>query len=220
MKKSRNNSRYASNLAFLDILFNMVMAFSFLFLIAFLLIKPSSADASKKIKLNAEIILSLSWPERSFDDLDLWLQLPNGQKVNYRAREADYVSLDRDDRGAFGDIFTNPDTGMRQIVYDNREIMTIRAIVPGRYVVAAHAYATYEAAYDFKPDVVLPYAAKISVTKLNPAVKEVAAASVQLTRPNEARTLLAFTVNDQGAITNIEHNPSDEIVDLPKIYNR
>lgn len=209
---SRNSHKYASNLAFLDILFNMVMAFSFLFLIAFLLIRPAKADASdKNMKLRAEFMLTMTWPDKSFDDLDLWLKLPDGRTVSYRRRDVEFVTLDRDDRGIWGDIITDENHNRKQI-FLNKEMMTIRAIVPGRYVAAVHAYNTSSSAYEFESQAQLPYKSKLELTKLNPISTEVASVDVDLHSSGQAETFLAFEVAEDGSVKNVELHPSDAFV--------
>lgn len=211
---------YDSGLSFTDMLFNYLLAFGFLLAIALMLIRPPTEPA-KSVSLRAEFVLTMTWPDGSFDDVDLWLMLPDGKKVFFRQQDVEYVTLDRDDLGAMRDFYTDGN-GQRQLATGNREMMTIRAIVPGRYVVAAHVYAANATATDYdqpgkewRATVPLPYAASLEVTKLNPRVTEVLKATVQLAERGQEAVFAAFEVDADGKVTGVELNPSQyKIVDL------
>ena len=79
-------------------LFNMLIAFVFCFIIALLAMNPK-ANKSGDIPAKAEFIITLSWPDMDPNDIDLWVQGPSGESVWFRNREADLMHLDRDDRG-------------------------------------------------------------------------------------------------------------------------
>ncbi len=67
-----------------------------LFFIALLIIDPK-ADAGK-VDSKAEFIITVDWPDNHRDDIDTFVQDPQGQIVWFRRREADFMLLDRDDR--------------------------------------------------------------------------------------------------------------------------
>ena len=82
---------------FYDMLFNMLIAFVFCFIIALLAMNPKALKAGD-IPSKAEFIVNLSWPDMNPDDIDTWVQDPAGNLVWFRAREAGLMHLDRDDR--------------------------------------------------------------------------------------------------------------------------
>ena len=45
----------------------------------------------------AEYILTITWEDNSPDDIDVWVEDPEGQLVYFRAAEAGLLHLDRDD---------------------------------------------------------------------------------------------------------------------------
>ena len=74
-----SNRRQGSNLAFNDLLFNVLIGFVMLFVIAFLLINPIAKKADIPVK--AEFIVVLEWDEDASDDIDLWMQLDTNKPV-------------------------------------------------------------------------------------------------------------------------------------------
>lgn len=210
--------QYDSDISFIDLLFNQLLAFAMLLLIAMLLIRPPTTDGA--VKLRAEILLAMDWPEQALDDIDLWLMLPDGRKVHFRNKEVDFATLERDDLGALNDFYTDGN-GVRQLTPVNREVITLRAIVPGRYIVAAHVYARRDTVRDpvsgasWAPAPPLPYPATLEILKLNPRLLQVAKVSVQLAERGQEAVFVAFEVDADGGVTNVELNPTQyQIVDL------
>lgn len=218
--KDFDSPHYASDLSLLDTVLIVALGFILLFLAAWLQIRPPTEPA-KSVSLRAEFVLTMTWPDGAFDDIDLWLMLPDGKKVFFRQQDVEYVTLDRDDLGAMKDFYTDGN-GKRQLAVVNREMMTIRAIVPGRYVVAAHVYAVNATATDYadpgkqwRTEVPLPYAASLEVTKLNPRVSEILKAKVQLAERGQEAVFAAFEVDAEGNVKAVELNPSQyKVVDL------
>ena len=128
---------YNSNTSFLDILFNTLVGFVLLFIIAFLLISP--VKKKKEIEQKAEYVISVTWPGDLSDDVDSWLQDPTGKIMFFRRRETGLMHLDRDDLGTINDTQFVPGIGSVNYPY-NREITTIRGIMPGEYVFNVHLY--------------------------------------------------------------------------------
>lgn len=67
--------RYSSNIAFIDLLFNLLIGFTSLLLIAFLLINPVAEEG--KIDPRSEFLITMSWLDTSGIDLDIWIEGPN-----------------------------------------------------------------------------------------------------------------------------------------------
>ena len=84
---------------FYDMLFNMLIAFVFLFVIAILSFNPKARKAGD-IPAKAEFIVTVSWPDNNPNDVDAWVLEPGGKTLWFRQRDAGMVHLDRDDRGA------------------------------------------------------------------------------------------------------------------------
>ena len=134
-----SNVRFKSSIGFIDLLFNILLGFAFLFIVAFLLIKP---EAKKKdFDRRAEFVIILEWNHDAADDLDLYVQDPMGDRVSFRLPRVNFMHLDKDDLGKANDTIVNAD-GSRSTVMINREVVTIRGIVPGEYIINGHYYST------------------------------------------------------------------------------
>ena len=136
-----SNVRFKSSIGFIDLLFNILLGFAFLFIVAFLLIKP---EAKKKdFDRRAEFVIILEWDHDAPDDLDLYVQDPMGDRVSFRLPRVNFMHLDKDDLGKANDTIVNAD-GSRSTVMINREVVTIRGISPGEFIINAHYYSTRE----------------------------------------------------------------------------
>ena len=200
--------------AFIDVLFSMLIAMFCLFVVAFASINPRSQD--KSIEQKAELVLEMTWPDGSLDDVDLWVLLPDGQKVGFNRKDPGVATLDRDDRGAYGDTFW--DGTERKIIRVNREVVAIRANMPGRYVVNAHYYAHFSEEFSgFKDEWArshIPVKAKL--TKLNPRITEIGAAEETLFAVGQQATLFDFQVDAAGTVSAFNADADLPFVEVTK----
>jgi len=133
-----NNEKYKSTIGFTDLLFNILVGFAFLFIIAFLLIKP---EAKKKdFDRNAEFVVIMEWDKEAKGDIDLYVEDPLGARCSFRKTVANFMHLDKDDLGSMNDTVVNAD-GTVSTVKINREVITIRGIIAGEYIINAHYYS-------------------------------------------------------------------------------
>jgi len=134
-----DSPRYKSTIGFIDLLFNILLGFAFLFIIAFLLIKP---EAKKEdFERRAEFVVVMEWNHDMPDDIDLYVQDPTGDIVSFRHSIVNFMHLDKDDLGYVNDIVYNAN-GKITKVNINREVVTIRGIIPGEYLINAHYYSS------------------------------------------------------------------------------
>ena len=133
-----NNEKYKSTIGFTDLLFNILVGFAFLFIIAFLLIKPEAKKEDFERK--AEFVVVLEWDHDQPDDIDLYVEDPTNSTVHFRLPITNFMYLDKDDLGFANDIVKNVD-GTITKVNINREVVTIRGIIPGEYIINAHYYS-------------------------------------------------------------------------------
>jgi len=181
---------YHSNTSFLDILFNTLVGFVLLFIIAFLLISP--VKKKKEIEQKAEYVITITWPGTMSDDIDSWLEDPMEKVMYFRKKEVGLMHLDRDDLGKMNDQQLVPGVGMVNYPY-NREITTIRGIMPGEYVFNIHLYRK-----TFK-DSSIPVT--VILEKLNPQVKLLYSKVITLSDHWEEKTVIRFVLDVDGEIT-------------------
>ena len=181
---------YHSNTSFLDILFNTLVGFVLLFIIAFLLISP--VKKKKEIEQKAEYVITITWPGTMSDDIDSWLEDPMEKVMYFREKEVGLMHLDRDDLGKMNDQQFVPGVGMVNYPY-NREITTIRGIMPGEYVFNIHLYRKEHRDSSVPVTVILE--------KLNPQVKLLYSKVITLSDYWEEKTVIRFVLDVDGEIT-------------------
>lgn len=204
--------RVRSDLAFLDMLFNMALAFAFLFLMSFILIRPPTEPTKKSVEMKAEFVITMAWPDGALDDQDIWVKMPDGRMVGYSNKDIGVMTLDRDDRGGMGNTYIDPVDGTMKIQNIRREIVTVRAIIPGRYVVNVHTFSARQEYSGIVSKSVLPYKVDVSMIKLNPRVEEITKQQVLMEKLNDQKTAFAFTVDAEGNISNIETDVDEPFV--------
>lgn len=197
---------------FYDMLFNMLIAFVFCFIIALLAMNPKALKAGD-IPAKAEYIITLSWPDFDPNDLDAWVQAPSGDVVWFRSRESGLMHLDRDDRGMSNDtIVVN---GTRIVNPLNQEVVTIRGTAPGEYIVNAQYYQNSlpgQASAGKEPGppdprIGQPVEATLSVIKINPRAEVVFHTQKKMLKPGDEVTLVRFTVMPDGSVGNLNTMP-------------
>lgn len=210
MSGSSSKERYKSLLAYIDVLGVFFALLSGLFIVN--LTNQETVPKPDGMQMKTEFIIEMTWPDKAFDDVDMHLLLPDGSMVGYNSKDHGYAVLDRDDMGAFGDTITRPD-GTTKLIEQNKEVISIRAIVPGRYVVNGRVFREMSSINELQAEVKLPYKATFKLTSVNPRVKEEVSQDVQLTQVGEQITAFSFTVTPEGKITDI--NTVDQIAFIP-----
>ncbi|MEX8519176.1 MAG: hypothetical protein AB3X44_11760 [Leptothrix sp. (in: b-proteobacteria)] len=180
---------------FYDMLFNMLIAFVFCFIIALLAMNPKALKAGD-IPAKAEFIITVSWPDLNPNDIDTWVQDPGGNLVWFRAREAGLMHLDHDSRGSgYEKLIVN---GHEIINPLNQEVVTVRGLIPGEFTVNVHYYDSKDGK---------PVEATVSVIKVNPRADVVFYGQVPLARKGDEATAVRFTVLPDGTVNNINTLP-------------
>jgi len=164
---SLNKNKYKSTIGFTDLLFNLLVGFVYLFIIAFILINPiqKKQDVPKK----AEFMVVIEWPNKFNDDIDLWVKSPDGKTVSFVKKEAGIMNLEKDDLGVANDS-TVDEYGQRKVIYINREVITIRGILAGQYQVAAHVYSMRPKSDTLKD---IPQVIRFKLIKINPYKEQI-----------------------------------------------
>ena len=193
MKRSQHQRRYATD-PFIDLLFNALLGFTFLFLASVMFMNPESHKG--RVDMKAEYIISVTWPDHLAEDVDLWVRDPYGEIVSYLNKDAGWLHLDRDDRGEVNDTIR---INGEEVVYPiNQEVVTIRGIIPGEYIVNLYYY---------RQEVPRPFEALVKVEKVNPSLQTLFVQKLPLSRQNEERTVLRFSLQADGELYGINRLP-------------
>ena len=180
---------------FYDMLFNMLIAFVFCFIVALLAMNPKALKIGD-IPSKAEYIITVGWPDRNPNDIDTWVQDPAGNLVWFRAREAGLMYLDRDDRGDANDaILIN---GQRIVSPFRQEVVTVRGIVPGEFIVNVQYYQSRDGQ---------PVDVNVSIIKVNPRAEVVFYGQLRLARQGDEATAARFTILPDGKVANVNTLP-------------
>ncbi len=185
---------YHTNLAFLDLLFNTLLAFAAFFVLAIVLINPTKQENNTETK--AEFMVVVEWPSDLDDDVDTYVEDPSGNLVAFMRREEGLMHLDRDDLGHRNDSVL---TEFGVIEYtENRELVTLRGIAKGEYIVNVHLYMKRSTATE------IPVVIKLE--KLNP-YKTVTIKRVILRVTGDEETAFRFTLDNEGKVVDVNELP-------------
>ena len=188
-----NYKRYQSD-PFTDLLFNALLGFTFLFLVAIMFMNPEAKSGI--IDPKAEYILTITWEDNSPDDIDVWVEDPDGRVIWFRNPAAGLLHLDRDDRGLINDtILVNGEELQNPL---NQEVVTLRGVVKGEYIVNLHYYAT---------ETEKPVDVQVRLAKVNPSLEIVYYDTVILNKVGDEKTAFRFRINIDGKVSNINFLP-------------
>ena len=99
-----NQRNYSCGTSFLDLLFNMLLAFVALFVLSFALIQTQSNKNNNNAEVKAEFLVTVTWSGEIDADVDTYVEDPLGNLVFFRAREVQLMNLERDDVGFANDV--------------------------------------------------------------------------------------------------------------------
>ena len=180
---------------FVDLLFNLLLGFAFLFIVSFLMIQPILKKA--EVHTQAEYIITVTWPLDNPDDVDTWLEDPLGNLVWFRNKEAGLSHLDRDDLGHMNDTIFLADGSVIKYPY-NQEILTIRGFIGGEWTLNVHMYAKRDKN---------PTLARVTIDKLNPKLKPILAKDILLEARGDEVTVARFEMSTNGDILSLNDMP-------------
>ena len=184
----------AMGLGFTEFLFNALLGLVVMFVLAFLLINPVAKSGA--IAPKAEFLITLTWPDGRREDVNLYVEDPAGNLVRFRRREAGLMHLDRDDLGRSNDVIEVD--GQRVFNPLNQEVVSVRGILPGEYVVNLHLYRAAGA-----PSV----PTTVEVEKLNPTVLVMFYGQVVVNHQGDEQTAVRFSVRADGAAGKLNRLP-------------
>lgn len=179
---------------FTDLLFNALLGFTFLFLVAIMFMNPEAKSGI--IDPKAEYIITINWEDNNPDDIDIWIEDPEGRLIWFRNTEAGLIHLDRDDRGKLNDTITINGEEVENPL--NQEVVTIRGIVKGEYIVNLHYYAS---------ETGKPVDVNVLLVKVNPALEVVYYGTVKMGKAGEEKTAFRFNIGRDGKISKVNFIP-------------
>jgi len=184
----KKNIKSDESTPLLDLLFNMLLIFFVFWVITMVNIQEEKA---KSITTKAEFVITVTWPLNDSNDVDTWLQDPMGNTAFFRNKQRAMMHLDRDDLGSANDSFSLPDGTL--VVYPyNQEIMTIRGIIPGEWILNIHLYRKNQSK--------TPTIVNVKMEKLNPSVRTIILKDIVLEEQWDEVTVSRFEMIGSGKI--------------------
>ncbi|MEY4723330.1 MAG: hypothetical protein RLZZ324_843 [Candidatus Parcubacteria bacterium] len=135
--------------------------------------------------------VSMTWDEKSDDDVDLYVRDPSGAICYFQAKQHPLMNLERDDVGYAAETVMLPD-GSYKSVFRNDERVVLRGTMPGEYVVNVHMFRKR----DPKPATVV-----ITLTKLKGDDTVVIKKVRILPEDGDEATAFRFTLSESGTVT-------------------
>lgn len=178
--------------AFQDLLLNVILGLFVLLMLSIVSVNPVSKNGD--IDLNAEYLITVEWPQKSTDDVDIFVKIPGVKNVCfYGNKDAPFTSLDRDDQGQRMDLIVLP-SGETVEVLDNWEHMTFRKLLDGQYIANIYLFSQNQNK--------TPVEVTVKLEKLNP-YRVLYTTKIMLTTNRQEETALRFEAKN-GKIINID----------------
>lgn len=181
---------YSCNTSFLDLLFNMLLAYAALFIASFALINL----AKRSLEIKAAYLITVTWPVDFDDDVDAYVEDSEGHIVFFGRREEGLMHLDRDDLGYRNDTVM---TQFGPVKYnENKEIITLRGTLVGEYCVNVHAYRLNDPR---------PVEVTIQLDKVSPIFSTVVQKKINLYKNGDEKTAFRFKVNSKSEVESVSN---------------
>lgn len=178
------------SVSYIDFLWALSAVFLLLFLVA------KSEEQKGNIIDPSQFIAEMTWGEDSANDIDLWIENPNGDIVYFGTREMGGMTLDTDNLG-INNTFLDAAKGEYVTNKIRREVASIRKPIAGTYTINVMKYADRTG---------LPEKVKVHVSKLNP-YSEVIDKEVTLNFHGEEATIITFELDEDGKIVTKNVDP-------------
>jgi hypothetical protein len=195
--RSRFHSSDGVEMAITNFALTFAKALLVFCVVLFILINPNKRVEGAKP--NAQFLITVDWSGNGHDDVDTWMRLPNGDRINFKNKESGIAFLERDDLGQDCQVADNT----------CEEIVSLRGIVPGEYVIALHLYSSHSISKDGPTD---PVAVHVKIEKLNPAAMTVWQATTTLYRIRQEKGVIRFTVHGDGGINDFNSDALPHLV--------
>lgn len=200
--------QYSSTFGFIDLLFNLLVGFVFLFFIAYIMINPIAKKGI--ITPPDKIIIEAQWTKASIADIDLWMMDPTGAILSFQNKVIAGSHLEKDDLGATNDtVWVN---GKRIVNPVNSEVVHIQTLQPGKYFVSVHMYNNR--------DEEGPHKVKVKIRSLDP-YRTLVEKEVELKRHGQEIGIVSFRISETLAVYDVdEYNGGIVVQELQNNYNQ
>jgi hypothetical protein len=188
-----------SSVAFMDVFLNSLLIFIMLFTLSFI----DQKKTQEYEKPAVEFLMNMIWPDKASSDIDIWLKTPDGETLWYGDNDRGLFIIDRDDKGS-ENACTYVVGRVPICDYTNREVLSIRTIMPGTYVLNIHMYSQKEGES-------IPVTVRFE--KMNPTVSLIYETTITLSKHWQEEQVLTFQVHEDGTVTKIKGAPFEPLVD-------
>jgi len=169
----------------LDVLFSLLLCC----LAIILVVNHRVKEVTPTQSFQAAFTLIMEWPVKSNDDMDLWASDSAGHIVGFNRREGGDGSLMNLNHDNLGHNQNQKGTDLEV----NQEVIAIRGITPGEYVVNCHVYRKTDMA-------ATPVIVKL--VRMKPHAEIITKTNSMVTSGDEI-TFFTFTLDKEGKVTNI-----------------
>ena len=222
----KNTLKYKTGWGFIDLLFNLLVGFTFMFILAFMLINPVAKKETVDPK--AEYLVVVTWDNDSVYDIDTWVRDNDNNIVSFRGKDIALITLDRDDLGIANDLYTSKD-GSEKIRKVNREVVAIRSDARRTYWISVHWFSKGQlsensvygyGADNYEPenqstDRWPPIEVNIEVIRVNP-FESMSTRRVQLDRIGQEEGVFKLTV-ENSKVASLEESDTKILYDTTRI---
>lgn len=151
----------------------------------------SKSQTPPRVETLGYYAVVITWPntKAQSNDVDLYVQDPNGAIVYFENPDAGQMHLEHDDLGI-------GNTSSQYKGLPNTERVILRGITPGEYTVNLHMYQNYTN----KPTTVT-----VTLWRLRGNDRVITQTKVTLGATGDEQTAFRFTLNKRQDVTNINH---------------
>jgi hypothetical protein len=192
---SNNHSYHKFVVPFIDVLFTFLLVF----ISIMMLINKVKSDNETAQAPKANVTHVITMTLEGDADLDLWVQDSQGHLSGFNNKEGGPGSLMSLNRDCLGAHTTEVDEFGNVVNKVNEEVVSLRGIVEGEYIVNAHGFNLKGS----KP----PVKALIKITQIKP-YKEVVTKEREFLATGDEITFVRFTLDKNGNVTDLNELPA------------
>lgn len=154
--------------------------------------KKQKAEQTAGLRTEGKYAIIMEWPNKSPDDVDLYVRDPAGNIAFFNSRDVGLMHLDHDDQGTASDK-AQTSNGTVSIEL-NEERVILRGIMEGEYTVNVHMYDKRSGE---------PTPVTVSLYRLKGEDTEVLKKVRTLVRSGDEQTAFRFTVKRDESLTDV-----------------